>query len=134
MCLLRAEGFLRAFARVFVCSSRAGTVTKYLAVAMGSAQEGAESMLQEQYNQSMTLEGMWTWGVQTALRSSSISQHSQALNSSRIRVQLVVVGFDDSNSNTTQSGQTTAAGTSGVGKTFKIIFIFIEVENKQVCK
>ncbi|OEH75870.1 proteasome subunit alpha type [Cyclospora cayetanensis] len=34
----------------------ARTVTKYLAVAMGSAQEGAESMLQEQYNQSMSLE------------------------------------------------------------------------------
>ncbi|KAL8275537.1 hypothetical protein Esti_000488 [Eimeria stiedai] len=32
------------------------TVTKYLAVAMGSAQEGAESMLQEQYHQSMSLE------------------------------------------------------------------------------
>ena len=34
-----------------------GTVTKYLAVAMGSAQEGAESMLHEQYNQSMSMEG-----------------------------------------------------------------------------
>ena len=29
-----------------------------MAVAMGSAQEGAESMLQEQYNQSMSLEGI----------------------------------------------------------------------------
>lgn len=34
-----------------------GTVTKYLAVAMGSAQEGAEAMLQEQYNENMSMEG-----------------------------------------------------------------------------
>ncbi|CDJ64398.1 proteasome subunit alpha type 5, putative [Eimeria necatrix] len=33
-----------------------GTVTKYLAVAMGSAQEGAEAMLQEQYNENMSME------------------------------------------------------------------------------
>lgn len=34
-----------------------GTVTKYQAVAIGSAQEGAETMLQEQYSQSMSFEG-----------------------------------------------------------------------------
>merc|ERR1719478_1921223 len=32
-----------------------GTYTKYLAAAIGSAQEGATSMLQEQYNKDMTL-------------------------------------------------------------------------------
>ncbi|CDJ50111.1 proteasome subunit alpha type 5, putative [Eimeria brunetti] len=33
-----------------------GTVTKYLAVAIGSAQEGAEGMLQEQYSETMSME------------------------------------------------------------------------------
>merc|ERR1712060_467160 len=32
-----------------------GTFTKYMAASIGSAQEGATSMLQEQYNQDMTL-------------------------------------------------------------------------------
>ncbi|KAF8819620.1 putative proteasome subunit alpha type 5-2 [Cardiosporidium cionae] len=35
------------------CTDPSGTNTRYLAAAIGSAQEGAEGMLQEQYNQSM---------------------------------------------------------------------------------
>ncbi|KYK62674.1 putative proteasome subunit alpha type 5-2 [Toxoplasma gondii TgCatPRC2] len=38
------------------CADPSGTVTKYQAVAIGSAQEGAETILQEQYSQSMSFE------------------------------------------------------------------------------
>jgi len=44
-----------------------GTFTKYMAAAIGSAQEGATSMLQEQYNQDMTLKEAETLAL-TALR------------------------------------------------------------------
>merc|ERR1711862_208082 len=44
-----------------------GTFTKYLACAIGSAQEGATSMLQEQYNKDMTLKEAETLGL-TVLR------------------------------------------------------------------
>merc|ERR1712056_113181 len=44
-----------------------GTFTKYLACAVGSAQEGATSMLQEQYNKDMTMKEAETLGV-TVLR------------------------------------------------------------------
>merc|ERR1712066_176963 len=44
-----------------------GTFTKYLACAIGSAQEGATSMLQEQYNKDMTMKEAETLGV-TVLR------------------------------------------------------------------
>jgi len=44
-----------------------GTFTKYMAAAIGSAQEGATSMLQEQYNQDMTLQEAETLGL-TVLR------------------------------------------------------------------
>jgi 20S proteasome subunit alpha 5 len=44
-----------------------GTFTKYMAAAIGSAQEGATSMLQEQYNQDMTLAEAETLGL-TVLR------------------------------------------------------------------
>jgi len=44
-----------------------GTFTKYMACAIGSAQEGATSMLQEQYNQDMTLKEAETLAL-TVLR------------------------------------------------------------------
>merc|ERR1712061_876177 len=44
-----------------------GTFTKYLACAIGSAQEGATSMLQEQYNKDMTIKEAETLGL-TVLR------------------------------------------------------------------
>mmetsp|Transcript_16159 Transcript_16159/g.35449 ORF Transcript_16159/g.35449 Transcript_16159/m.35449 type:complete len:262 (-) Transcript_16159:136-921(-) len=44
-----------------------GTFTKYLACAIGSAQEGATNMLQEQYNKDMTLEEAETLAL-TVLR------------------------------------------------------------------
>merc|ERR1712083_170733 len=44
-----------------------GTFTKYLACAIGSAQEGATSMLQEQYNKDMTMKEAETLGL-TVLR------------------------------------------------------------------
>merc|ERR1719235_902476 len=44
-----------------------GTFTKYLACAIGSAQEGATSMLQEQYNKDMTLKEAETMAL-TVLR------------------------------------------------------------------
>merc|ERR1719230_681441 len=44
-----------------------GTFTKYMAASIGSAQEGATSMLQEQYNQDMTLQEAETLAL-TVLR------------------------------------------------------------------
>merc|ERR1712066_1030340 len=44
-----------------------GTFTKYMACAIGSAQEGATSMLQEQYNKDMTIKEAETLGL-TVLR------------------------------------------------------------------
>merc|ERR1712232_1272498 len=44
-----------------------GTFTKYMAASIGSAQEGATSMLQEQYNQDMTLQEAETLAL-TCLR------------------------------------------------------------------
>lgn len=44
-----------------------GTFTKYMAASIGSAQEGATSMLQEQYNQDMTLKEAQTLAL-TVLR------------------------------------------------------------------
>merc|ERR1712083_856501 len=42
-----------------------GTFTKYSACSIGSAQEGATSMLQEQYNQDMTLKEAETLALTT---------------------------------------------------------------------
>merc|ERR1712228_417465 len=44
-----------------------GTYTKYMATSIGSAQEGANNMLQEQYNQDMTIKEAETLGL-TVLR------------------------------------------------------------------
>merc|ERR1719232_2116551 len=44
-----------------------GTFTKYMACSIGSAQEGATSMLQEQYNQDMTIKEAETLAL-TVLR------------------------------------------------------------------
>merc|ERR1711972_772103 len=44
-----------------------GTFTKYMAASIGSAQEGATSMLQEQYNQDMNLQEAQTLAL-TVLR------------------------------------------------------------------
>merc|ERR1719456_1486235 len=40
---------------VLFTTDPSGTYTKYMAAAIGSAQEGATSMLQEQYNKDMSL-------------------------------------------------------------------------------
>ena len=61
---------------IYICICMCtGTVTKYLAVAMGSAQEGAEAMLHEQYNESLTLEGK-TCSTNCSSSSSSKCMHA----------------------------------------------------------
>lgn len=52
---------------VIYLTDPAGTITKYMAVAIGSAQEGAQSMLQEQYNKDMKLDEAETLAL-TVLR------------------------------------------------------------------
>merc|ERR1711953_1471050 len=52
---------------VLFVTDPSGTFTKYSATAIGSAQEGANNMLQEQYNQDMTLKEAETMGL-TVLR------------------------------------------------------------------
>lgn len=41
------------------CTDPSGTNTKYEAAAIGSAQEGAEALLQEKFHSNMTLTGSW---------------------------------------------------------------------------
>merc|ERR1719145_142794 len=52
---------------VLFLTEPSGTFTKYMACSIGSAQEGATSMLQEQYNQDMTLKEAETLAL-TVLR------------------------------------------------------------------